>query len=310
MTINVEQVINAIVANFTIFLIIVGLLFFIFAAFDIEFRPPKVRPVDKLTLGRVVIMVAAVLLVIFGLINLPWVGRQVSPGTPTNSPTATITGKITPTPTIAGSITPADQFASSLIPSGQNPVITDPLKDNSQGYAWDEETSASGSCQFVQGYYRLSAPAGDSNGIGCNPENAKGLFHNFVYQIGMKILAGVDAGQAGVGPTFRVNPTGNGQQYQVTFTVSGDWSVETDVQPLTSIGPSCANPCPFFTSGVNNFNVITISASGPNIQIQINGHPLGTYRDTTYTSGYIGVQLSPGTEDSSVAFSNLRVWVL
>lgn len=308
MIINVGQILSAIVSNFPVFLMISALFFFLLAAFNVEIRPPKIQVIDKLTQVRVVIMAVASLLFVLGLFfyGLPLFFsshnslRTVPTRTVTNSPTDVVTVESTPT----------DQFASNLIPSGKRPTVDDPLVDNSQGYEWDEETTPGGSCQFAQGHYLLSAPAGDTNGTGCTPENTRGVFQNFVYQIEMTILSGVGAGESGAGATFRVNPNGNGQQYQVTFTVAGNWLVETDTQVLRSNGPTCANPCPFFVNGVNHPNVLTISASGSVIQIQINGHPLGSYLDATYTSGYIGVQLSPGTESSSVAFSHLRLWVL
>lgn len=227
--------------------------------------------------------------------------------TPTPTPPATSTSAPVVLPTAPTSTSTEDDSASSLIPPGQQPVINDPLKDNSGGYEWDIQSDANGSCGFAQGAYILSDKAGDS-GIGCQAGSSTGTFSNFVYQIRMIILAGVDNGESGAGPTFRTNTAGTGQQYQVQFGVNGAWEVATDIKPL--VGGICANPCPYFHVGLNKANYITIRTSGNHIQIQINGHDLSSYTDSTYTSGAIGVQLSPGTENSSVAFSDVRVWRL
>src|SRR5690348_11243060 len=66
----------------------------------------------------------------------------------------------------------------------------------------------------------IIAAAAKAQDVGCNTENAKGSFSNFVYQIKMTIREGIDDGNAGeAGPTFRVHD--NGSQYHVSFDVNG-----------------------------------------------------------------------------------------
>lgn len=220
--------------------------------------------------------------------------------TPFLSPTPTFIPTLTPSPTVSPQTSDSN---SSLIPKGQQPVINDPLNNNSEGYGWDEGPVGGGSCDFVPGqHYELSAPA-DSKGVGCNTENPKGSFSNFVYQIEMTILEGIDDGIAGeVGPTFRVHD--NGSQYHVSFDVNGYWSVTYNSTTLSS----ATTPFPAFHSGINQSNYITIRAVGSSIQIQVNGHDLGSFTDSSDPAGFIGVEMTPGSDMGKVSFSNVRVW--
>lgn len=300
----VSQVINAIVNHIPAFFIVAGILFLFLALFDVDIKPPTVKPASKLDSVR---KMSIGLGILFVLVGLPF---QILPSVASNSQGASpnLTATVRSTPTAPAISTSQDVLPSRLIPAGQQPVINDPLKDNSGGYEWDIQDDANGSCNFVQGHYLLNAPAGVNNGVGCQAESPRGTFGNFVYQIQMIILMGIDNDSAGAGPTFRTNTSGTGQQYQVLFDVNGNWQVSTDVKPLT--GGSCANPCPHFHTGWNQVNTITLRASGNFIQIQINGYDLGSYTDNTYSSGAIGVQMDPGTDSSSVAFSNVQVWQL
>jgi hypothetical protein len=308
---SINLAISVITSHVPLTLIFIGVGFLILGLCNPTFKPFNISPASEFTaIRKIIILVAFVFL-------LPGMVFQFFPPGPPQIPKPSVpTATLAPTPSITAptsitstAVPPAQSstLVSSLIPAGQQPVINDPLKDNAQGYQWDIDNSATGSCNFVQGHYLLTAPAG-SNGEGCNTEASNSVFSNFVYQIQMTILSGVDNSQAGAGPIFRVNTSGSGQQYQVTFDEKGDWDVETDVQNLS--GASCANPCPNFHQGFGQPNIITIRASGSSIQIQINGYPLGSYTDSTYSTGYIGVQLTPGTDNGSVAFSNVRVWTL
>lgn len=211
-------------------------------------------------------------------------------------------------PTTTPNSPPGAIDQSSLIPADRQPTVNDPLANNSQGYGWDQGANSqkSGTCDFVSGsYYQISAPAGNSS-IGCNMENEKGIFSNFVYQIRMKILEGVDGDNASTCVTFRVNDT-TLKQDQVCFSQEGYWSVSGSSGAM----PSGTSQFPYFSKGINQINYITIRANGSTFQIQVNGHDLGgTYTDPGLSSGFLGVSLTPDTSESKVAFSNLRVWTL
>jgi hypothetical protein len=264
---------------------------------------------------RLVTFFLGIVLLLTGIILffIPTGPNVVSRSVPTATVVPTITTVI-PTANIvpATSTTtsmPIDSY-SSLIPKGKEPTINDQLKDNSKGYDWTTPTESVGSCSFTNGLYVLSAPGGLNNGIGCYTTASTSIFGNFVYQIKMTILKGMDDTNASaVGPTFRLNAA-SGQEYQVTFDVDGDWQVQSDKGPLVSNGPTCLNPCLAFHTGLNQPNYITIRAFGNSIQVQINGQVLGSYTDSSYPSGTIGVGMAPGKDTSTVAFSDVRVWKL
>jgi hypothetical protein len=225
--------------------------------------------------------------------------------TPTpRPPSKTPTFMPSPTPSPIVSSQPSDSY-SSLIPPGQQPVVNDPLNNNSQGYGWDEGQAGGGSCNFVpEQHYVLSAPA-NGNSVGCNTENPKGSFSNFVYQIKMTIRQGIDDGITGeAGPTFRVHDNAPG--YQVSFDVNGNWSVTYNSTMLSQ----ATTPFPYFHSGVNQSNYITIRADGSSIQVQVNGHDLGSFTNSSDAAGFIGVEMTPGSDMGNVSFSDVRVWQL
>jgi serine/threonine protein kinase len=246
--------------------------------------------------------------------HVPVLSSRSATASPVVASSPTTLSIVAPTPTTPSVIAPTattppivqtNDASSSLIPVGQQPIVNDPLVDNSQGYAWDtgEDAEGTGSCNFVQGqYYLLSARANVPIGVGCNTEDAKGTFSNFVYQIKMTILQGISDGNSEAGPTFRVHDSG--LQYQVSFDANGYWSVVTDSTSLSN----STNPFPYFHTGVGQPNYITIQAIGSSIRVQVNGHDLGSYTDSSDSSGFIGAEMSPGSSTGQVAFSDVRVW--
>ena len=130
----------------------------------------------------------------------------------------------------------------------------------------------------------------------------------------MTLLTGMNSNNSGAGPVFRVNPNNTNRLYQMDINEKGDWDVasasETNSSSPVSKTNACQNPCPYVHTGLNQANVITIRAFGSQVQIQVNGQPLVSFTDKTYASGFIGVQMSPGTANSSVAFSHVRIWQL
>ncbi len=227
-----------------------------------------------------------------------------------------LTNMPTPFPSPTSALTSTAPPAASVVPAVA-PTLSDPLWDNSKGFQWDEVSLSSGqSCGFVTGkYYLLTAPA--NQGIGCNTEaKPQSVFGDLVYQITMTILSGVGNTGSGAGPQFRVDPGQNASHYKVTFDVMGNWHLwlvvndHASILPGSLAGARCGNPCPYFHTGLNQPNVFTIWAVGNKIAVWVNGYLIDSCSDSTYTSGFLGVRLDPGTGSASVAFSNLSVWRL
>lgn len=229
----------------------------------------------------------------------------------------TPTNTSSPSPTVSTStLTSTAKPTASIVPAA-SPTLNDPLQDNSKGFQWDEGSLPGGqTCGFVTGkYYLLTAPA--NKGVGCNTEaRPQSVFSNFVYQITMTILSGLDNTNSGAGPQFRKNPDQNASHYKVTFDVMGNWHLwlvvndNASILPDSLVGARCGNPCSYFHTGLNQPNVFTIWDVGNKIDVFVNGHLIDTCSDSTYTSGFLGVRADPGTSSASVAFNNLSVWRL
>lgn len=200
--------------------------------------------------------------------------------------------------------------AGALVPAGP-PTLSDPLQDNSRGYRGDEERFSYGTCEFVTGtYYLLTAPA--NQGIGCNTEAPQNIFGNLVFQITMTILTGMGTTRSGAGPSFHVGARGDAG-YSLRFDAQENWHLwassgvgNSSVLP----GAQCSNPCPFFHRGLNQPNVFTIQVVGDHIDIQVNGDLIERCTDSSYASGFLGVELGPGVHSAAVAFNDLRIWRL
>ena len=93
-------------------------------------------------------------------------------------------------------------------------------------------------------------------------------------------------------------------QYHVSFDVNGYWSVSYNATVLSH----ATTPFPYFHSGVNQPNFITIRAVGSRIQVQVNGHDLGSFTDSSDAIGFIGIEMTPGSDMGEVSFSDVRVW--
>jgi hypothetical protein len=114
--------------------------------------------------------------------------------------------------------------------------------------------------------------------------SSKSKFGNFVYQIQMTPLTGLNNENSGAGPTFRVSPDGPSRLYQVNINAKGQWEVSrasetSSSNALAEMTDACQNPCPYFHTGLNQPNVITIRAFGSKVQIQVNGYPLVSFTE-------------------------------
>jgi hypothetical protein len=293
------------------FLIIVfAFLGLVFCFFDIKFEHFEIHPVtqSELTPVRIGGVVFCILLLLFSFFVYPLLPTGIVPPlakvTPTPSPkiSSPVLSPTMPTPSL-----PKDAV-SSLTPPNQNPNLDDSLQDSTQGHGWSVFSNATGSCGFINGQYVAMAPGGSTNGVICWLDDSSNVYTNFVYQAEMTILQGADDTNAtAVGLVFRFNNS-QGHYYSVTFDDQGDWSAGKDTGGFGDAGAICTNACQAFHSGENQSNYITIRASNDQIQIQINGQPLGTYTDDAYSSGSIGFLLDPGKNTSRVAFSHVRVW--
>src|SRR5439155_8721882 len=96
----------------------------------------------------------------------------------------------TSTPTIGNSSTPTViSSPSSSTPYGGTPAFVDPLKDNSMGHGWDENTDR---CVFTGGAYHVTAV--QPVGYECNTDSPNTDFSDLAYQVTMTIIQGSEGG--------------------------------------------------------------------------------------------------------------------
>ena len=240
-------------------------------------------------IGIIIGVAALVLLLIggsaFALLRL---GSRNSPAiaTPTVNATATAHANATATAAVEDPYTHSGTL-----------FFTDSLSDNSKGHGWDENSN----CAFNNGTYHAIAPNVNFSDY-CLAQNTN--LGNFVFEVQMKILKG-DAG----GVVFRaesVNPSN--QLY--AFSIGQDGSYYLHLQNASGYPILTKGNNPAINQGLNATNLIAVVAQGSTITLYVNHQPIDKVTDSTYNHGWIGTFVVPYTQQTEVAFSNARVWVL
>lgn len=233
------------------------------------------------------------LIILIGIILLCTLAGCGSPESTTSTPAvaSTATTQLSPTQN------PYPPYTGKLI-------LSDPLKDNSKGYAWDETTIGSASCGFSEGVYHVIATA--PGGIVCNPE-AKNLFlSNLTYEISLKVIQGSIEGIA-----FRFNQNNTGyvfsigaQQGTYALSAANGNSTSTPFRTILS-GSSKA-----ISEGLNQSNLLAAVADGSTISLYINHQFITKTNDSTYSQGQLGIFTADSQGPADVKASNARAWIL
>jgi hypothetical protein len=181
------------------------------------------------------------------------------------------------------------------------PTLNDALSDNSGNHQWDEIINPEGNtgCQFNNGvYHALEALRGFLQP--CFAEGSN--FSNFVYQVTMTI----DQGDQG-GIIFRANGA-KGQYYVFRIGVDGSYTLERyNNNQLTTLSSGFS---PAIATGTGQSNTLSVMADKSTFYLFANQSYITTARDSTFTSGQIGVVVLDFTLPTDIEFSNAQVWVL
>ncbi len=199
---------------------------------------------------------------------------------------------------------------ASVIAANPNPyppqtgtlALIDPLKDNSAGYGWAEQTvGSSGSCGFNGGAYHVS-DTDKTVFVYCVAGNTS--FSDFTYQVAMTI----DKGDCG-GLVFRADVNTN-SFYQ--FLVCQDGSLDMSVYSNNNSGKVLVQPktSSAIQTGLNQQNVIGVVAQGSSMNLYVNNQNVGSVTDSTLTSGSIGVIAQAVNSASDASYNNAKVWKL
>jgi hypothetical protein len=176
-------------------------------------------------------------------------------------------------------------------------ALNDQLRDNTQGYGWDENAN----CAFSGGAYHVIGTAQYANT--CNASSTN--YSNFAFQVQLTIIKG------GCGGLVFRNNIGF---YFFEVCTDGIYGLasytSTDAPWLISPTPSAA-----INTHLNQTNVLAVIANGSKFDLYVNLEHITSVNDSTYSHGQIGfaangILSGQSGSEVEVAFSNAKVWTL
>lgn len=209
-----------------------------------------------------------------------------------------------------GGVHTADSIATSTALAMTDPYthsgkleLDDPLSDNSQGYAWQEGINTSGeACQFTGGAYHAIEPQKGSMHT-CFAQSSD--FANFVYEVQLTIFTGDYGGiifcADSAHLTFYYYSIGRDGHFSFSRYVDGN---PTHAQVLSQ------GQAPFIHTDLNGVNLLGVVVQNGAIDLYVNRQKIGSYDDSTYTHGQIGVFAGNTGNSANLVFSNVKVWKL
>lgn len=180
------------------------------------------------------------------------------------------------------------------------PALHDPLSDNSHNNHWDEGATKTGNCLFANNAYQASE-ALQGYLQPCIAESTK--FSNFVYQVQLSITQG---NQGGI--LFRADGA-KGSFY--LFRIGSDGTYAFDLYNGSKHSSTLASGfSTAITTGLNQSNQLTVYANGGTFYLFINGQYITGLKNSTLSSGQIGVVALDYSIPSQVTFSSVQVWTI
>jgi pSer/pThr/pTyr-binding forkhead associated (FHA) protein len=277
--------------------------------------PPQApRQPKRRSTGMIVLIAAIVLILIVasaGLLvvhnNQVQLDNQHATATAVQGSHLTATAQVFATQTAV--VNAQATATASVVAANPNPyppnsgtlVLLDPLKDNSAGYNWAEQTvGSSGNCGFNGGAYHVSDTTTNFF-VYCVAGNTN--YSDFAYQVTMTI----DKGDCG-GIVFRADvSTSSFYNFVVCQAGALELSVFSNNNGKVLIQPKDSTA---IKTGLNQQNVIGVVAQGSSINLYINNQNVGSVTDSTLTSGSIGAVAEAVNIASDAAYNNAKVWKL
>ena len=98
-----------------------------------------------------------------------------------------------------------------------------------------------------------------------------------------------------------------GPYYYFSLTLTGSYELDgsTGGKNLTILRKETSSA---IKAGLTQVNVLAIVAQGSVIDLYVNGQHLDQLRDTTSSTGLIGVAADASHQPAEVSFSNVQVW--
>lgn len=194
---------------------------------------------------------------------------------------------------------------ASNYPFSNNLVLSDPLVDNSKGVNWDNKQSIG--CFFSGSAYHVTEnKSGFYNTCAALNTN----YSDFTFESEMVIKQGGN-GAAG-GFIFRADENGS-KYYRLSIDNTGSYFILVIVDTTGTGGNARIlkqGTASSFTTGFDQTNTLGIVARGSQYSFYVNGQPVTSFTDGTYSHGQIGFDVDYGTSATDVAFTNAKVWKL
>jgi len=226
-----------------------------------------------------------------------------------NEAAATATAKAnavaaTATATVAATPNPYPPHTGNLV---LNDSLDDFLNGSFNPYGWDERSDPVSACEFTTPHF-------GSGGAYQDRQSRKGFintcfatntnFSNFAYQVQMTIVEGDEGGIVFCGDSE------NGTFYYFSFRSDGPYFLllyqgykSTDIKTLEE------GTNPVIHTGLNQHNLIAVVVHNGNIDLYLNMQHVASVKDSTYSSGQIGVAADDASANQTVVeFSNAKVW--
>jgi hypothetical protein len=195
---------------------------------------------------------------------------------------------------------------ASVIAANHNPyassgtlVMLDPLTDNSRGFAWPQGTSADGACTFTTAGYQVNSPKTQFYYYCSSTSNT---YSNFTFEVHLQIIKG-DCG----GLIFRAD-TNTGKLYLFEVCTNGSYNLY-NYKDSSGTSSQLANASsPAIKSGLNQTNVLAVTAQGPTLTLYVNGQKITSVTNNAYSTGQVGMVADSFNNATGVLFSNARLW--
>jgi hypothetical protein len=185
----------------------------------------------------------------------------------------------------------------SSSPYGGTLALSDPLKDNSQGYKWEETDDLIGdSCAFANGAYHVHVQQQEL--LYCTSKGT--YFSNFAYQIKMTIIQG---NQAGI--IFRKDGF---YYYGFSININGSYIIDEFNDLSSNTITSGSNDAIYKGSGV--VNVLAVVANRSNITMFVNNRQIASIVNSAYSQGQIGIIAYYDGSVTEAVFHDAKVWML
>lgn len=183
--------------------------------------------------------------------------------------------------------------------------IDDPLRDNTAGYGWMDDSiernTENEGCHFIRDSYALTVEQKPHPSmIYCLALRTN--FSDFVYEIETTIIRGSE-----IGVVFRQTP--GFRYYYFYICRDGTYGLERHNRGVAAI--LARGQSDVINIELHQSNILGIVANGSSIDLYINQQHLETAHDTVYSAGRIGTGTrTDAVNPSEVSFKNLRLWTL